>query len=205
MSRLGLSVVFAAALLLPATVDAQPTKVQPTKAIPAKVQPTAKVVVSVPASMAHVTVPTSQPVVTPVVTPAVAPVKPDDVQGVANTIKGAMRSSNWRLAVIAGLLLTVLLLRRIGGFFLPAKAGSWVNSDRGGAFLALMAGVLTVGVNGLVAGGGFNSQLLIDGVLAAATTAGSFNLINRLAAPSDLPVPPPAPAPQTDEPHGGSL
>jgi hypothetical protein len=151
------------------------------------------VLVEVPASM-----PASQPV-------AIAPIKPNDPQGTAAVIKGAMHTSNWRLAVIGGLLLAVLLLRRIGGFCLPAKAGDWVNSDRGGATLALAAGVLTVGVNGCIAGGGFNPQLLVDGVLAAATTAGTFNLTKRLVKPSDLPASPPAPAPQDTGQHGGAL
>jgi hypothetical protein len=120
------------------------------------------------------------------------PVKPDDVQGVSGVVRDAMRTSNWRLVVIGGLLLAVLLLRRIGGFCLPPKGAAWVSSDRGGAALAIAAGVLTVVVNGMVAGGKFDPQLLIDGALAAATAAGGFNLVKRLAAPSDKPQSPTA-------------
>lgn len=116
---------------------------------------------------------------------ATQPIKPDDVQGASATLRNAMHTSNWRLAVLAGLLLSVLMLRKVGGWFLPARAGEWVNSDRGGATLALLAGVLTVLVNGLIAGGKFDPQLIIDGLLAAATAAGTFNLAKRLAKPAD--------------------
>ena len=133
-----------------------------------------------------VEVPASNPV-------AIAPVKPDDPKGAATVMQQAMHTSNWRLVVLGGLLLAVLLLRKMGGWFLPAKAGAWINSDRGGATLALLAGVLTVVINGLIAGGSFDPQLLIDGVLAAATTAGSFTLAKRLAKPSDLQATPAGP------------
>jgi len=153
----------------------------------------AKAEVTAPASMAYIDVakvpivilPASQPVI-------IAPVKPDDPKGAAEVVRGAMRTSNWRLVVLGGLLLTVLLLRKVGGF-LPAKAAACVNSDRGGAALALAAGILTVVINGLIAGGTFDPQTLIDGVLAAATTAGSFNLAKRLAKPSDLQATPAGP------------
>lgn len=149
-------------------------------------QKAAQVTTTAPASMAYIDV-TKVPIVFAADKPAVAsqPVKADDVQGVTSTLRNAMRTSNWRLAVIAGLLLAVLLLRKVGGWFLPAKAAAWVNSDRGGATLALAAGVLTVVVNGLVAGGPFDPQLLIDGVLAACTAAGGFSVAKKLAAPSD--------------------
>lgn len=168
----------------------------------------AKATVAQPTTMAYVAVqPASMPV--PVI---LAPVKPDDPKGAAEVLKGAMHGSNWRLVVLAGLLLAVLMLRKVGGWFLPPALGAWVNSDRGGATLALLVGTLTVLVNGMIAGGRFEAQLLIDGVLAAATTAGSFNLAKRLAAPSDLPAtpagrdappqPPPEPRPKMfpDEP-----
>jgi hypothetical protein len=146
----------------------------------------AKLEVGVPASMAYVDVralvATSQPSSRPAV--VAAQVQPEDVQGTANVVRDAMRTSNWRLVVVAGLLLSVLLLRRLAGF-LPARAAAWVHSDRGGATLALATGVLTVVVNGMVAGGKFDPQLLIDGVLASATAAGSFNIAKRLAKPSD--------------------
>ena len=144
--------------------------------------PAAKVQVTAPASMAYIDVRTVPIVEVPESQPASAPaVKgPDDVQGVTATVRDAMRTSNWRLAVIAGLLLVVLILRRVGGFFWP-----WFNTDRGGATLALAAGVLTVLVNGLVAGGAFDPQLLVDGLLAAFTAAGAFNVSKRLAKPAD--------------------
>lgn len=132
-------------------------------------------------------------------TPAIVLVKPDDPKGAAAVVQHAMHTSNWRLVVLAGLLLTVLLLRKVGGFLLPTKAATWISSDRGGATLALLAGVLTVVVNGMIAGGTFDPQLLIDGVLAAATTAGGFNLAKKLAKPSDLPATPAGPdAPKLD-------
>jgi hypothetical protein len=116
------------------------------------------------------------------------PVKPDDPKGAAEVVRGAMHTSNWRLVVLAGLLLAVLLLRKVGGWFLPGRAAAWVGSDRGGASLALVAGILTVLVNGLIAGGSFDPQLLVDGVLAAATAAGTFNIAKKLAKPSDMEV-----------------
>jgi hypothetical protein len=206
-SLVGLLVAALAVMSL-ATVGALAQGVPPTRAIstelaraallaPAKAPVSAPVAptdpqvtpgVSVSVSVAPVAPAASQPA--PVV---IAPVKPDDPKGTANVIKGAMHTSNWRLVVIEGLLLAVLLLRKVGGFCLPTKWAAWVQSDRGGAALAVLAGVLTVVVNGMVAGGKFDPQLLIDGVLAAATAAGGFNLAKRLAAPSDLPATPAGP------------
>jgi hypothetical protein len=157
---------------------------------PAKAPASAPIAATAPQAVPGVSVSVS---VAPVAPAASQPVKPDDVQGVTNTIKGAMHTSNWRLVVVGVLLLSVLILRKVGGFCLPAKAAEWIKSDRGGATLAILAGVLTVVVNGMVAGGKFDPQLIIDGVLAAATTAGGFNLAKRLAKPSDLPATPAGP------------
>jgi len=145
---------------------------------------------TVPAAEAQAkaqTAPASMAYIDAMRVPVIAPVKPDDPKGAATVMQRAMHTSNWRLVVIAGLLLVVLSLRKLAGF-LPAKAAAWVQSDRGGATLALLAGVLTVLVNGMVAGGKFDPQLLVDGVLAAATAAGSFNLAKRLASPADKPA-----------------
>jgi hypothetical protein len=157
----------------------------------------AKAQVTAPATMAYIDV-TKVPIVfapasqSTSASAAIAPVKPDDPKGAAEVVRGAMRTSNWRLVVLGGLLLTVLLLRKVGGWFLPGRAAAWVNSDRGGAALALLAGVLTVVVNGLISGKGFDPQLLIDGVLAAFTAAGAFNVSKKLAKPSDQVAAPPA-------------
>ena len=176
--------VIAIAVLSMHTVPAAEAQVSATRG--GKVQTTAT------ASTAYVDVTKVPIIITPQSQPVIiAPVKPDDPKGAAAVVKSAMHTSNWRLVVIAGLLLVVLSLRKLAGF-LPAKAAAWVQSDRGGATLARLAGVLTVLVNGMVAGGKFDPQLLVDGVLAAATAAGSFNLAKRLAAPSDKVPPSPA-------------
>lgn len=116
----------------------------------------------------------------PASAPATQPVTADNAQGITGVLSSALHCSNWRLVVIAGLLLAVFLLRKVGGFFWP-----WVQTDRGGASLALLAAVLTVLVNGLVAGKGLDPQLILDGVLTGLTAIGTFTAAKKIAAPAD--------------------
>lgn len=106
MTKIGMSLVFATALLLPGSIYSQPTKAVPSKAV-VKVLPTktvakatlpAKVVVSVPASMAHVVVKapaTSQPVVTLAVVPTVAKAVPASESAPVAAWRAWIRD-NWR-------------------------------------------------------------------------------------------------------------
>jgi len=216
MCKFSMPLVFLAALVLPGHGHAQSTKA-PTKATivvkttlppvnvaraallaPAKAPTSAPAVASGPqaAPAASSTLPAvlaapaaSQPVV-------IAPLKgPDDAAGAGNVVIKATRSSNWRLAVISGLLLIVIFLRKFGAKFWP-----WCASDRGGAILSLAAGLLVVVINSLITGKGFDPQLLIDGLMTGTATSGVYSVAKKIGWPSDLPAtkagpeaPPPKP------------
>lgn len=125
----------------------------------------------------------------------------DDAHGIAAGILAAVRGSNWRLAVVFALAGLVLLARKFSGAlasWLPYSLSSgwfgkllrWFQTDRGGAWLVLISGVLTVAINGLVAGKGCDPQLLIDGFSTAITAAGGYAVLKKLFLPSDKPAPP---------------
>jgi uncharacterized membrane protein HdeD (DUF308 family) len=73
-------------------------------------------------------------------------------------------------------------------FLMRAVVGRWVGffkTDRGGAVMALIVGVLGTVASLLLAGGKFQFGMLLDGLLAAFTAAGGYATIKKMISPSD--------------------
>jgi hypothetical protein len=165
----------------------------------------AKLEISVPASMAYVDV---RAMVLPSSQPAVTAVKgPDDASGLWDTLRTALKGKNWSLAVAAALALLVLLLRLGAGKmreYLPVSWAeghlnrllAWCGTDRGGAVMVLLSGVLAGVVNGRAAGKPLSVDLVFESLNIAAASAtsgaGLYVLVKKLFWPSDKPAPTPA-------------
>lgn len=139
--------------------------------------------------------------------PAAAPVTvkgPDDAPGLWGTLRTALKSKNWVLAVAAALALLVLVLRLGAAKLLALLPGSlakgwaarflsWCNTDRGGVALVLCSGALTGVVNAVAAGQALSVDLVFDSLNIAAASAtggaGLYVLIKRLAWPRDVDKP----------------
>lgn len=93
---------------------------------------------------------------------------------------GAGTARDWRALGAAVILLVVFVMR--------ALVGRWVGffkTDRGGATMALIVGVLGTVASLLTAGGKFQWGMLLDGLMAAFTAAGGYVTLKKLIAPSD--------------------
>jgi hypothetical protein len=142
--------------------------------------------------------PTSQPASAPakavpaVATAAQLPVVPaatqplgkvagvDDMSGVTGTITKAIDTSNWRIVATAALLFIIWVLRAIG-----AKFWKFIGTDRGGALLALISGVLVALINGWASGKTFSITWVIQGIEMGVSAAGGWVVAKRLISPSD--------------------
>lgn len=113
-----------------------------------------------------------------------------ELQGVddaAQTIVKAIgygKAKDWRALGAAIIMLVVFGIRQGLGRYV-----AWFKTDRGGALMALLIGVLGTVASYLAAGGGWKWSILVDGVMAAFTAAGGFSVIKKLIAPSDAPAP----------------
>ena len=93
----------------------------------------------------------------------------------------AAKSKDLRLVVIFSIVAVVFALRRWGCRLVP-----WFNTDRGGAGLALLIGILDQAVLMVTSGGAFTAWLLVDGVINGVTAAGGVQVLKRLLAPQDV-------------------
>ncbi len=93
---------------------------------------------------------------------------------------GAGTARDWRALGAAIIMLVVFIMRVV--------VGRWVvffKTDRGGAVMAIVVGVLGTVASMLAAGGAWQWSMLIDGLLAAFTAAGGYATMKKLIAPSD--------------------
>ena len=156
-------------LLAAVSVFAQPSASQPTK------------VVVVPASSPAKVVALAHPPVMPAASQPLGKVAGvDDMSGVTGTITKAIDTSNWRVVATAALLFLIWVLRAIG-----AKFWKFIGTDRGGALLALVSGVLVALINGWASGKTFSITWVIQGIEMGVSAAGGWVVAKRLISPSD--------------------
>jgi hypothetical protein len=154
------------------SVSAQPSASQPTK-----------VVASAPASAPVKLVAATHPPVVPVAAttqPLGKVAGVDDMSGVTGTITKAIDTSNWRVVATAALLFLIWVLRAIG-----AKFWKFIGTDRGGALLALISGVLVALINGWASGKTFSITWVIQGIEMGVSAAGGWVVAKRLISPTD--------------------
>jgi len=118
-------------------------------------------------------------------------VNPDDPVGLIGAIAAAFKGGSWFLVgALAGVLL-VWVLRKVAG--LGADKVSWLHwakwftTDRGGAVLAFATMLLVTLATALMSGTAMSLRLLLQAVVAAVGTIGTFTLGKKVAAPSDKP------------------
>ncbi len=112
----------------------------------------------------------------------------DDLQEGATLVSkavGAGSARDWRALGAALILLVVFLMRKVVGRYVK-----FFNTDRGGAVMALVVGVLGTVASLVSASGKFSVGMLMDGLMAAFTAAGGYATLKKLFSPSDI-----APAP----------
>ncbi len=96
---------------------------------------------------------------------------------------GAIQGRNWILIVSAVLSGAIYVVRRWGLAWIP-----WFGTDRGGAVLTVVVGILGALASAL-ATGHFMASSFVDGLVLAMNTAGGFVLVKRILAPSDVAKP----------------
>ena len=140
-----------------------------------------------PSSVAPAAPAPSPTLAQPIVTPAADP----DLLTVARLVLEAARGRNWALVGALVLSLLIALVRRFAGRIavsfagkLAGRAAAWLTTDRGGALLALLAGVAAALAAAFGSGGGVSVQTVLDGLVAGVTAAGGYAVIRKLLFPS---------------------
>jgi hypothetical protein len=108
----------------------------------------------------------------------------------AQLVFQAVQSSNWKVLVIIVMVGLTYVVKEYGG-----RAWPWLDTDRGGAVLALAVGVLGSMANALAASAAISPQLLLNGFLMGVTAAGGYNVVKKILFPQDMAPAAPAPAP----------
>ncbi len=121
-------------------------------------------------------------------TPQMAP-QEQDALALLNLIVSAARGRNWALLGALVLSLLVWAVRKFASRVAVAFAGkllgraaAWLTTDRGGALLALLAGIASA--LAVAFASGFSWGLLLDGVVAGVTAAGGYAVVRKLCFPS---------------------
>lgn len=112
--------------------------------------------------------------------PEVLPDPGADPGGFFSAAVDALKTKDFKLVVILAIVGFVYALRRWGGLVVP-----WFKSDRGGALLALVTGVLAAGCATAAAGAPFDLHLLVNGLEAGVLAAGGFAVVKKLLWPRD--------------------
>lgn len=115
----------------------------------------------------------------------------DDGGAIASAVLQAVTTHNYKLLAALVLMGGVWCVRKFA-----VKPGTFWASDRGGAALAVLGGLVTSIVGHVAAGGGFSVSYLVDAFGLAITAAGGYSIIRKLiwsSAPSVIVPPPPPP------------
>jgi len=118
----------------------------------------------------------------------VAP-SPDELGGFVEAVAKAVGAKDWRLLGGLASILVVWVLRK---FLAPHV--KWFGTDRGGACMALIVGVLGAVGHVLMSSQPWGFQMISDAVVMAVTAAGGWAMMKKLVSPSDkAPASPEAP------------
>jgi hypothetical protein len=133
---------------------------------------------------------------TPITTAVTDPV---DVQKFLGTVVTAVQSGNWQAAAALALIFCIYLLRR-SATKIPGPVGAWLNTDRGGSTLVVLAGVAAAAATAALAGHKITVSLLLTGLTTGAMASGARNVVWDILFPADKAVAPDAPPAQPDPP-----
>lgn len=110
-----------------------------------------------------------------VVTNPATPVTTSAVVAVAKAIVDAAQHHNWRYLVALCLGVVVFLLRKYVGNYVP-----WFKTDRGGAVLVLLVGVLGAVTTVLLSPYSLSMDHIVDAVANAVTAAGGYTILKKV-------------------------
>lgn len=104
---------------------------------------------------------------------------------VLQTIFDAIMRHEWQPAAAAALIGAVSLTRAAAGLPWTGKAGAFLKSDRGGALLVLLLGVLGGMANAFGAKQDVTPQIIGKGIITGLVAAGGWNVVKRIFFPQD--------------------
>lgn len=119
---------------------------------------------------------------------AVAQPSPDDPGAFFNAVVAAIQGGQWRVVAVLGVIALVWVAKRYG-----SKRWAFLGTSRGGALLALAAGLVSTFAPAILAGTPFNLKLVLDAVMLGVTAAGGWVMVRRLAFGENVPANPAPP------------
>lgn len=180
MKRIGFALVALVAVIWIASFAIAQPKPAPVASQPAKAVPTTAPA-SAPAKAVLVAATKPPVVVIPAATqPAPKISGVDDMTGTTSALTRAIETSNWRVILTAALLFIIWVFRAVG-----SKFWKFIGTDRGGALLALISGVLVSFINGWATGKTFSITWLIQGIELGVSASGGWVVAKRLISPTD--------------------
>jgi len=102
-----------------------------------------------------------------------------DPGGFFSEFAGAIQAGKWQ-AVAALVAIAVVFVLRKFATKIPGKAGVFFGTNRGGAVLALIGGVVTALAQIVLSGQSLDLNILINGIVLGVTAAGGWTLVRRL-------------------------
>lgn len=119
---------------------------------------------------------------------AFAQVSPDDPSAFFNAVVAAIQGGQWRAVAVLGVIALVWVAKRYGSRYWP-----FLGTSRGGALLALAAGLVSTFAPAIFAGTPFSLKLVLDAVMLGVTAAGGWVVVRRLAFGEQVPPNPASP------------
>ena len=115
-----------------------------------------------------------------------------DPGGFFSELARSIQSGKWQ-AVAALVAIAVVFVLRKFATKIPGKVGVFFGTNRGGAVLALIGGVVTALAQIVLSGQSLDVNILINGIVLGVTAAGGWTLVRRLiwgdAPPPAYPTP----------------
>lgn len=100
---------------------------------------------------------------------------PDNLDVFANLVIEAVKSENWALVAILGVVLVVWVLRKFGGSKIK-----FLRTQRGGAVLSLVAAAVGAVATTLLTGGAFTWALALKALGTAFIASGGWTLVKHI-------------------------
>jgi hypothetical protein len=98
-----------------------------------------------------------------------------DIQATLTALYSAIQGRQWALVGVLAVVALVYAARTWGGTLLP-----WLRSDRGGAALALLAGIFGALATALLSGTALTPLVVLDGVVLGIGAAGGYSVVRKL-------------------------
>jgi outer membrane biosynthesis protein TonB len=104
----------------------------------------------------------------------------------AQTLFDAAQAKNWQAVAALALIFVVYLLRKFSGK-IGGKFGAWLNSDRGGSVLVMVASFGGAMATALLAKHKISLNLVVASLIVATSASGARNMAWDLLSPKDKP------------------